>query len=310
MNTTTLSIGDFVRCSDGTPQPPAHHKKKLRHWQCHNFTGWVHSLDPKWNRVGIDKDGSKCLVLVMNAATHTITKIEQPAAATAAPESPATPVMHKKSYSPWGKVDGHTPFGDLGLYHHSTPSHGGIYVPDEMLARMPAPYRDGNWYEEDCEWAKVALSFPSGVTDEDLECARKTAINWFPHEFMKVTGETLAKEQSHVLMEEHLREYAKDKHVVVSAWGSWYKDRSPIPDGMVGCFAVLGGRNERGGYDESTGRYFLVPAAEYDTRTSFGFIIEKDHPAWPAAGEPIQPARKSRVIDSAAASALIDSLVA
>jgi hypothetical protein len=200
--------------------------------------------------------------------------------------------MHKKPHSPWGKVDGHCPFGDLGLHHHSTPGHGGIYVPDEMLARMPAPYRDGNWYEEDCEWAKVALSFPSGLTAKQLECARNTAINWFPHEFMQVTGETLRNEQSHVLMREHLRDYCKDKHVVVSATcGTPFNGYAPVPKGWVGCFAVLGGRDDRGGYDDSTARYLLISEAEYATRTSFGFIIEKDYPAWPLAGEQIEPTR-------------------
>lgn len=67
---TPLAIGDFVRCSDGTPQPPAHHKKKLRSWQYHNFTGWIHSMDSYG--IGIDSDGSKMLVKIMNPRTHTI----------------------------------------------------------------------------------------------------------------------------------------------------------------------------------------------------------------------------------------------
>jgi hypothetical protein len=63
-----------------------------------------------------------------------------------------------------------------------------------------------------------------------------------------------------------------------------------VPQGWVGCFAVLGGRDEHGRYDETTARYLLVPAEEYQTRSSFGFVIRKDYPAWP----------EKRVIDQAA----------
>lgn len=237
--------------------------------------------------------------------------LDQPAVTPEAPAAPALPPMDfRKEHSPWGKVDGHTPLGDLGFLHHSTPSHGGIYVPTEMLRRMPKPYRSGHWYEEDCEWAKVALSFPSGLSERDLERARNTAINWFPHEYMAVTGETIAPEQSHVLTQERMRELAKDKLVVISAWGSWCKDRAAIPDGWVGCYAVLGGRNKQGQYDEKTGRYLLVPDAEYKLRTSFGFIIEKDYPAWPPAGEEVRLPKSGRLVSPEEGRALLSALVA
>jgi hypothetical protein len=292
-----LAIGDFVRCSDGTPPPPAHHKKKLRYWECNNFTGWINKIEPGYG-IGIDKTGTGVLINIMRFGSYTFTKINPP---TEKPQSQLHPRMqpkvtdmsvmthHKKETSPWGKVDGWSPFGDLGLYHHSTPGHGGIYVPPEMKRQMPKPYRDangsGNWFEEDCAWSLVALSFPSGLDEKDLESARRSAKDWYPHAYMAVTGETLTAEDSYILEKEQERDSAAHKYVVISAWGSWYEGRSPIPTGMVGCYAVIGGRDDRGHYDESTARYFLIPEEEYKTRSSFGFILHKDYPAWPAAGE-------------------------
>jgi hypothetical protein len=46
---------------------------------------------------------------------------------------------------------------------------------------MPEPYRShppfcgkAGWYEEDCDWAVVALSFPQFFTADELEAARRT----------------------------------------------------------------------------------------------------------------------------------------
>ena len=53
-----------------------------------------------------------------------------------------------------------------GVYFVSTPSHGGYLITQERRNAMPEPYKSiptfagGNWYEEDCDWALVALSFP------------------------------------------------------------------------------------------------------------------------------------------------------
>lgn len=222
-----------------------------------------------------------------------------------APAPVAAPVMHKMHSSPWGKVDGWSRFGDLGLFHHSTPGHGGIYVPPDMKRLMPKPYRDANqyggggWFEEDCEWALVALSFPSGLDEKTMENARSAVKNYHPHAYMAVTGEKLTRKDSSKLAEDEDRAAAAGKYVVVSAIGSGstFGGRFIVPEGWVGCFAVLGGRDKHGRYDESTARYFLVPHDEYQTRTSFGFIIEKDYPAWPAADEAAPAAPPTKRID-------------
>lgn len=304
---TTLAIGDFVSCSNGTPQPPAHHKRKLARWKFDNFTGWVHSIDEKFNRIGIDESGSKVLVRMMNTATHTITKASPPTSASSG--TAVTPpsikpqasgiTHHKKQHSPWGNVDDWSPFGDQGLYQHSTPSHGGVYVPEEMKRMMPAPYRNANaygggcWFEEDSEWALVALSFPSGHSEKNIKAAISTVKNYYPHQYMAVTGEKLSRHDSSVLAKEEDRASAVGKYVADCAWGHGNNnaDRIDVPPGMVGVSATIGGRDENYHCNEASRRYFLVPSEEYETRTSFGFIMHKDYPEWHKIGEAPKPSR-------------------
>ncbi len=69
--------------------------------------------------------------------------------------------------TPWGQADQIEQIGE-GIYFASTPSHGGYFVPSSLLPAIPeqrqqrALYwsQSRNWYEEDCEWASVALAFP------------------------------------------------------------------------------------------------------------------------------------------------------
>ena len=69
-------------------------------------------------------------------------------------------------------------------------------------------------------------------------------------------------------LEEEFYAANKGRWHVISAWGDW---QPGVPKGMVGCCACVDGR--RGG--ERAERWFLVPAAEYQTRT-FSFIIDPD----------------------------------
>lgn len=78
--------------------------------------------------------------------------------------------------SPWGKPDNQI---SLSVGHGaeilfvSTPSHGGYYVPQEHLWKIPTNQRlwaakwsgSENWYEEDCCWAVVAIAFPTLFDD-------------------------------------------------------------------------------------------------------------------------------------------------
>lgn len=67
--------------------------------------------------------------------------------------------------TPWGMSQSARQIAP-GIIRYDTASHGGYFVDDDRLAEMPAPLRSfgpwagKNWYEEDCDWAIVALAFP------------------------------------------------------------------------------------------------------------------------------------------------------
>lgn len=86
-------------------------------------------------------------------------------------------------YTPWGESDYVKDIG-RGIIRADTPSHGGYWVPDHEAKAIPASYRaraersnGGDWYEEDCEWASVAVTFPDLFPTEAVKQAI-TTIAW------------------------------------------------------------------------------------------------------------------------------------
>ncbi len=84
----------------------------------------------------------------------------------------------KNMNTPWGRADYVREIGN-GILSVSTPSHGGYYVPPAMVARMPEAARAtfcgvSGWFEEDCDWALVAMSFPELFPPEAVGHARRT----------------------------------------------------------------------------------------------------------------------------------------
>ena len=84
--------------------------------------------------------------------------------------------------TPWGRADHVERIGDQGILQVSTPSHGGIFVPSELLAQMPAELQgsnsysgQGNWFEEDIEWTIPVLAFPLQFSPEYCKAAVETA---------------------------------------------------------------------------------------------------------------------------------------
>lgn len=67
--------------------------------------------------------------------------------------------------TPWGQAQHATQIAP-GIVQYSTAGHGGINLSIDRLAAMPAglrqiaPFAGPGWYEEDCDWALVALAFP------------------------------------------------------------------------------------------------------------------------------------------------------
>ena len=84
----------------------------------------------------------------------------------------------KLTDSPWGRIDWQKEIAP-GIISVSTPSHGGYWLSPDRIDAMPANlkktdsrYCPVNWYEEDCEWSRVALAFPECFTEEKLENAK------------------------------------------------------------------------------------------------------------------------------------------
>jgi len=177
-------------------------------------------------------------------------------------------------WTPWGMSDGQTTLAS-GIISYSTPGHGGIHLDDEHNKKMPAAMRNADgWYEEDCEWAKVALIFPEAFKPDAILAAKETLKNWLPHEYEKVTGIKLNPAESRALRQEAWQESHKYHLQVVSASGYW-EGRNNVPKDMVWVTACQGGHNKFGHYAGKL-RYFLVPEAEYDKRGEFGFVIEDE----------------------------------
>ena len=83
--------------------------------------------------------------------------------------------------TPWGAAQTSKTIAE-GIVSYMTASHGGILISDQRRESMPDHLRSiptfagGNWYEEDCDWAIVALAFPVHFPkDQD---AAKSTLEW------------------------------------------------------------------------------------------------------------------------------------
>ena len=85
-----------------------------------------------------------------------------------------------RKITPWGKVQFSQTFAD-GIIAYSTASHGGLWISAKRRKAMPEAIRSketfagGNWYEEDCDFALVVLSFPEYFSDRAYAGAVDTA---------------------------------------------------------------------------------------------------------------------------------------
>lgn len=188
-------------------------------------------------------------------------------------------------YTPWGLAQEQEKKAD-GIVSYSTASHGGYCLSAKRQAEMPEYLRLGNegetgWYEEDCDWCRVAVAFPQFFSQKEQSDALDTLRHWIPEAYERHVGEILLPGQSrkkdeHAFLQAHLNDY-----LVLAAFGQTsYLPK--IPEGMVGVLAGRGGRGPRGAYPLDT-RYFLVPQKEYETRPPYGFVVNPErHPEWVA----------------------------
>ena len=118
--------------------------------------------------------------------------------------------------TPWGPSQECKSCGD-GLVFVSTASHGGFYVFPEMLAQMPEYFRrNDGWYEEDCEWAMVVISFPSRFSEKETVDASGTLQNWFPDLYERHFAVRLLPGESYKRDQAVFDEENKDK--LVPTW--------------------------------------------------------------------------------------------
>lgn len=155
-----------------------------------------------------------------------------------------------------------------GILSVTTASHGGYKLDRVQNAKVHPAFRQaGGWYEEDCRYAVVVVTFPAHFSETTLAGAHKSLKEWFPVAYTAAFGVEVKLEESHVLREQAEREAAKGKLQSLAAWGDWH---AAVPAGFVGLCARVDGRN---GPKEGADRFFLVPAAEYDTR-SMVFVVD------------------------------------
>jgi hypothetical protein len=179
-------------------------------------------------------------------------------------------------YTPWGPSQETYPV-IAGMVFVSTASHGGVKLDAARNRQMPEYLRrPGGWYEEDCEWCLPVIVFEAEILAGSNEsfikaiqegAHRRTMANWFPDEYERHFGVTLApgescKKDEAAFYAEHAGDY-----LVVSAYGDW---KEGVPAGYVGVCARIGGHGNPHGRE----KYFLVPAAEYDHKWKVSFVVD------------------------------------
>lgn len=196
--------------------------------------------------------------------------------------------------SPWGRPDQGKKYAD-GIASVSTPGHGGFIVmhaQNELISPLwraaangyagpvedildpswrsrPVELQGVAFYEEDEQWAIVAVTFPHLFTDYEKACARRTLMNAFPDEWEAVFGEKVEVEQSCVLRRRAF--YTKHK----AAWIATSAVYSKTTPGMTFVSAYVGGLGMTGRPRGKT-RHFHVPSDEYERRrieSGVGFAV-------------------------------------
>lgn len=173
--------------------------------------------------------------------------------------------IHSRAHTPWGTSQGATVYAD-GVTCHSTASHGGFHLTVERNRKVHAMLRaNGGYYEEDCHWAAVALTFPELFTDFENACAQRTIRDWYPDAWEAIHNKVLEPGQSSKKDEVAFYERHVDDWIAVSAI------RSEHQPGFTEVVAALGG--DRAGA-RGTRRY-IVPSHEYGIDGGrFGFVID------------------------------------
>lgn len=166
--------------------------------------------------------------------------------------------------TPWGGSQMAVVYTE-GVVAHMTSGHGSFHLSTERNAKVhPLLRKDTPWYEEDCEWAIVAMSFPDLFTAYERSTAEKIIRNTWPDAWEQIHGRSLAEGES----------WARDRRAFDQRHAADYIAMSAIlsdqRSGMTEVVAKIGGGHIRGGEE----RRFLVASNEYAGRGQFGFVID------------------------------------
>ena len=171
--------------------------------------------------------------------------------------------LHSREFTSWGASQGATLYGE-GVAFHSTASHGGFHLSEERNAEVDHRLRrHKGWYEEDAEWATVAMTFPDLFTSLERRSADQTFKDSWPDAWEAIRGTILEPGQSFEKDRRAFHQRHAEDWIVIAAI------RSDHHSGFVETIATRGGVRSPSVEE----RRFLVPASDYDPRR-FGFVID------------------------------------
>jgi hypothetical protein len=171
---------------------------------------------------------------------------------------------YSRAHTPWGASQGATVYAD-GVTSHSTAGHGGFKLSADRNRKVHSLLRTkGGWYEEDAEWAIVAITFPHLFTAFERRCAERTIKDSWPDAWEEIFGTILQQGESHEKDRRAFEEVHAQDWVVASAITSKHHP------GFVEVVATLGARRGPGTEE----RRFLVLSDEYHVGR-FGFVIDE-----------------------------------
>lgn len=166
--------------------------------------------------------------------------------------------------TPWGPAQSSETYSE-GVVFHSIASHGGFFLDQQRNRTMHVALRnDDGWYEEDCEWSKVATVFIELFTAYERRLAEKTLRNALPDAWEAYYGYVLDPAES---FEKERRRFQADH---AADWVVIAAGRSKDHQHMIEVSATLGGVR-----DDSATRCFLVPEEEY-APGGHGFVVDLD----------------------------------
>lgn len=171
--------------------------------------------------------------------------------------------------TPWGASQHATIYAD-GIVFHTTSGHGGFHLSFEHNGKVLEALRNASgWYEEDMEWAIVALTFPDVFTTFERTCADETLRNAWPSEWERIHGRRLEPGES----------WSKDKAAFERTHVHDWVVASAITSTHHAGFVEVVARRSRASTAQDEERRFLVPKAEYETRGRLGFVIDSERHA-------------------------------